>query len=111
VLILEDHQLLLIGGFEMNRDEVAKKIRWKPIIWLAGLVNVTAMLLQLLKILTTWNVERVSLGMFVIYFCIQAAFSLEGYFKRNEVLMWCLGASALISTIIISLILYIRYVG
>ena len=95
----------------MTRDEVAKKIRWSFIIWLAGLVNVGAMLPQLAKIIQTKNTEGLALEMFVIYFLIQAALSFEGYFKRNIMLMVCLGLSALVSATIISLVLYLRHFG
>lgn len=91
----------------MNRDEFAKRIRWSWIIWLAGLVNVGAMLPQLWKIISTHNVSGLSPTMFWIYFWIQVAFSLEGYFKRNRMFVWCLGLSAVVSiSIIISIYLY-----
>lgn len=92
----------------MTRGDVARKIRWPAIIWTAGIVNVAAMLPQLLKILQTRNIEGLSLSMFVIYLLIQIAFSLEGYFKRNKMLMVCLGLSAVVSSIIIVLMLTLR---
>lgn len=92
----------------MTREEVAKKIRWSAIIWFAGLVNVGAMLPQLAKIIQTKNVAGLSLSMFWIYLGIQVAFSLEGYFTRNRMLMWCLGLSAAVSACIIFLVLYLR---
>ena len=92
----------------MTRDEVAKAIRWNSIIWTAGLVNVGAMLPQLHQIITTRKVEDLSLGMFVIYFFIQVAFSLQGFFRRDKMLMVCLGLSAVVSAIIISLVVYLR---
>lgn len=91
----------------MTRDQVAKKIRWTFIIWLAGLVNVCAMLPQLVKILQTKNVEGLAIWMFFIYFGVQVCFSLEGYFKRNTMLMVCLGLSAMVTATIISLVLYL----
>lgn len=92
----------------MTREEVAKKIHWDRIIWTVGLVNVVAMLPQLHQIATTRNVAGLSLGMFVTYFLIQVAFSLQGYFRRDKMLMVCLGLSAVVSAIIISLVLYLR---
>ena len=91
-----------------TREEVARKIRWDSIIWTAGLVNVGAMLPQLYQIVTTRNVESLSLGMFVIYFFIQVAFSLQGFFRRDKMLMVCLGLSAVVSATIIGLVLVIR---
>lgn len=92
----------------MTREELAKKVRWDYIIWIAGLVNVGAMLPQLHMIITTRNVEGLSLEMFVIYFFIQVAFSLQGFFRRDKMLMVCLGLSAVVSAVIISLVLYLR---
>ena len=92
----------------MTREEVAKKIRWDVIIWTAGLVNVGAMLPQLYQIFKTRNVEGVSLEMFVIYFFLQVAFSLQGFFRRDKMLMVCLGLSAVVSAVIIGLVVYLR---
>ena len=92
----------------MTREEVAKKIHWDLIIWTAGLVNVGAMLPQLYQIVTTRNVEGLSLGMFVIYFILQIAFSLQGFFRRDKMLMVCLGLSAIVSAVIVGLVLYLR---
>lgn len=92
----------------MNREEFARRIHWAKIIWFFGIVNVTAMVPQLYAILETRNVSGISIWMFVIYAMIQVAFSLEGYFTRNRMLMVCLGLSALMSFIIIGLILYYR---
>ena len=87
---------------------MAKTIRWEIIIWTAGLVNVGAMLPQLYQIVTTRNVAGLSLEMFVIYFFLQVAFSLQGFFRRDKMLMVCLGLSAVVSAIIICLVLYLR---
>lgn len=67
------------------------------------------MLPQLIKIIQTHEVEDLAVEMFVIYLFVQVCFSLEGYFTRNRMLMWCLGASALVSATIISLIVYFRH--
>lgn len=93
----------------MTREVVAEKIGWRHIIWFVGLVNVTAMLPQLYSIIVTRNVEGLSLEMFLIYFAIQVCFSLEGFFTRNRMLMVCLGLSALVSAIVITLVIYLRY--
>ena len=92
-----------------NREDIAKKIRWPFIIWLVGFVNVGAMLPQLYQIITTKSIEGLSLSMFAIYMAIQVAFSLEGYFKRNTMLTVCMGLSALVSAVIISIVTYLRY--
>ena len=87
----------------MTREEFALKIRWSWIIWFFGIVNVAAMLPQLYEVLKNHSVHGLAIWMFVIYFSVQVAFSLEGYFKRNTMLAVCLGVSACISAIIISL--------
>jgi len=92
----------------MTREQFAKTIRWPVIIWSAGIINVTAMLPQLAKIVRTRNVEGLALEMFLIYFGIQVAFCLEGYFTRNKMLMVCLGLSAIVSATIITLVLSLR---
>lgn len=92
----------------MTREEVAKKIRWDNIVWTMGLVNVGAMLPQLYQIITTHNVEGLSLGMFVTFFFVQVAFSLQGFFRRDKMLMVCLGISAAVNAFIISFVIYLR---
>ena len=92
----------------MTREEVARKIRWPFIIWLAGLTNAVAMLPQIFKIIQTHNVQGLSLSMFVIYFFLQVAFSVEGYFTRNRMLLVCLGLSAVESAVLIGLMLFYR---
>lgn len=89
----------------MTREEFALKIRWSWIIWFFGIINVAAMAPQLYEILRNQSVRGLSIWMFVIYFLVQVAFSLEGFFTRNRMLMVCLGVSACISLTIISLFL------
>jgi len=95
-------------GYILTREQIAKKIRWDGIIWTAGLVNIGAMIPQLYQIIKTRSVEGLSLEMFVIYFFIQVAFSLQGFFRRDKMLMACLGLSAAVSAVIIGLVLYLR---
>ncbi len=95
----------------MTRDLIAKRIHWSFIIWLAGMVNVTAMLPQLVWIIRTRNIEGLSLAMFVLYFLVQVAFSIEGFFKKNRMLMVCMGLSAIVSGTIILLVTYLRHFG
>jgi uncharacterized protein with PQ loop repeat len=93
----------------MTREQVAVKICWSQIVWLAGIINVVAMLPQLWQIISTHKTESLSLGMFWIYFWIQVALSLQGFFRRDKMLMWCMGFSAMVSATIITAILYIRH--
>ncbi len=95
----------------MTRDLIAKRIHWSFIIWLAGMVNVTAMLPQLVRIIRTRNTEGLSLAMFVLYFLVQIAFSIEGFFTKNRMLMVCMGLSAVVSGTIILLVTFLRHFG
>jgi len=49
--------------------------------------------------------------MFGIYFVVQIAFSLDGYFNRNRVFLVCLGLSAVINAATMLLVIYIRRLG
>ena len=89
----------------MTREEFARKIRWPFIIWFTGLMSIVAMTPQLIKIIITQKVEDLSLSMFALTFFIQSAFSLEGYFTRNKVLMFCPGGAAIVTLNIVILIL------
>ena len=93
----------------MTREQLAKRVHWPKIIWTAGIVNVTAMLPQLWQLLKTHETKGLSVEMFCIYLGIQICFCLEGYFKRSKMLFWCLGASAVVSSVIIALIVYYRH--
>lgn len=95
----------------MNREQIAQLIYWEWIIWGAGILNVSAMLPQLWKLVRDKKTEGLSLGMFWIYLGVQVAFSLEGYFKRNDMLFYCIGASALVSVVCIVLIIHLRKQG
>ena len=75
------------------------------------MVNVTAMLPQLVGIIRTRNIEGLSLAMFVLYFLVQVAFSIEVFFKKNRMLMVCMGLSAVVSGTIILLVTYLRRFG
>ncbi len=92
----------------MTREELAAKIHWPLIIWTAGFVNVLAMIPQLIHLVQTRSTEGLAIGMFVIYFIIQIAFALEGYFKRSRVLVVCMILSATVTMIVIGLVIYYR---
>ena len=76
------------------------------IIWVAGLLNVAAMMPQVCKVLVTHAVRGLSVEMFGIILFIQIAFSLEGYFTRNRMLMVSCGLAALVTSTMICLIKY-----
>lgn len=90
----------------MTREQVASVVRWPWIIWVIGFVNVTAMLPQLYQLVETQQTEGLSVGMFFIYGVIQIAFALDGYFKRNNVLLVCMTLSAMVTAITIGFFYY-----
>ena len=92
----------------MTRDEFAQQIHWPVIIWTMGIINVGAMLPQLVQLIRTQVTEGLAIQMFVIYAAVQAAFAVEGYFKRSTVLMICMTLSAIISVTVIGLIIAYR---
>ncbi|MCY4360611.1 MAG: hypothetical protein OXE42_00290 [Gammaproteobacteria bacterium] len=89
----------------MTRDEFAEQIHWPFIIWTMGIINVGAMLPQLVRLIQTQVTEGLAIQMFIIYAAVQAAFAVEGYFKRSTVLMICMTLSAIISVTVIALII------
>ncbi|MBP9821930.1 MAG: hypothetical protein KBC81_00555 [Candidatus Pacebacteria bacterium] len=91
----------------MTREEFALMIHWHQFIWLAGVINVGAMLPQLIKIVRTKDVAAISPGMFWLYMILQLSFSVEGFFTHNDMFMWCMGLSAFVSLVI--LIAYRKY--
>lgn len=81
----------------MTREEVAQKIHWSRIIWLAGWVNITAMLPQLYTLISTRSSAGLNLKMIWIYLGTQMCFSIHGFFQRDRILMITLGLSAVVS--------------
>ncbi len=92
----------------MTRERFAALVGWSWIIWFAGLVNVVAMLPQLIRIWRTGETAGLAMEMFILYFLIQVAFSIHGFLNRDKMLMWCLGLSALVSAITIVSVIYLR---
>lgn len=92
----------------MRRERVAAAIKWPAIIWLIGIINVVSMIPQLAQIIQTHRTEGLSLEMFMTILVIQIGFSLEGFFKRNRVLMITMACAASVTTAIIVLTIVIR---
>ena len=92
----------------MTREEFANKFHWSRIIWIFGLINVVAMLPQLWQIITTHETAGLNLGTIWTYFVIQTALSINGFIRRDTMLMWCFGLSAAVSMAIIAVTLYLR---
>jgi len=92
----------------MSREDFARKIHWGSIVWITGIVNVGEMLPQLFKLWETRVTEGLSVSMFTLYFVIQIAFCLEGFFKRNNMLFVCMGLSSSVTLSVIMSCLYMR---
>ncbi|HYM62048.1 MAG TPA: hypothetical protein VEZ11_14295 [Thermoanaerobaculia bacterium] len=88
----------------MTREAFAARIHWGKIIWLFGFVNVGAMLPQLFSLVRTHETKGINIWTFVLFGIIQVAFSLQGFFRRDHMLMWCMGLSAAVSGTIIALV-------
>lgn len=93
---------------KISRERFAKKIHWPFIIWSMGIINAFALFPQVLDVIQTHRVEGISLTTFVIVFGIQVAFSLDGFFKRNFVLLVSNGSAACINALLISLVIHYR---
>lgn len=92
----------------MTREMIARVIHWQTIIWFFGFANAAALLPQLFVLFQTRETSGLSIWMFVLFLFIQIAFSLEGFFKRNPVLLVCMSLSAFESLIIIGRVVYLR---
>ena len=88
----------------MTRESVAQAIYWAHIIWVAGLVNPLMIVPQFWKIVMTRSTTGISLGFFSVLMSLQAAFSLHGFFIRDDLVMISNGlaaASTLLTTLVV----------
>lgn len=85
----------------MMHKQFVESFLWKAIILMAGLVNAIAMLPQLYSIIITKNIEGISFTMFSLFLFIQICFSVNGFLRKDRILMISLGLSALVSAAII----------
>lgn len=92
----------------MTREDFAQIVHWQKIIWTFGFLNVAALSPQLLKLFQTRETAGLSIWMFILFLFIQIAFSLEGFFRRNSVLLICMSLSAAETFAIILRIVYLR---
>ena len=79
--------------------------------WSASFFNILAMALQFWTLWTSRRVEGVSLGMMVIFLYVQITFGQVGYRTKSRALFWGMVFSALFTTAIIALVLYVRFVS
>lgn len=102
---------ILCGGLprgQMPREDFAKRIHWKFIIWLLGITNPFVMVPQLSVLLTSGRTEGVSILTLVILMCLQAGFSAHGFFLRDRPLMFSNGSAALVTLLTAMVTIYFR---
>jgi len=95
----------------MTREKFAEKIGWATIAWIGGVINVGAMLPQFWSLVSTHETAGLAVEMLWIYLLTQTIFALQVFFRRDPMLMWCLGLSGGITTINIVLIYWYRSVS
>lgn len=93
----------------MKREEFAERIYWPWLIWFFGIVNIVAVLPQFIQLWLTRKTEGLSLTMVTLIFLVQIAYSLQGFFRRDAMLMWTIGLAGLVSAATILSALYMRY--
>lgn len=79
--------------------------------WSASFFNVLAMASQFWTLWTTRNIGGTSLVMMVIFLYVQITFAQVGYRTKSRALFWGMVVSALFTTAIIVLMLYVRFFG
>ena len=79
--------------------------------WSASFFNVLAMGLQFWTLWMTKNVGGVSLGMMVIFLYVQITFGQVGYRTKSRALFLGMVFSAMFTTAIIALVLYVRFIS
>lgn len=92
----------------MTREIIAQAIHWSTIIWIAGLLNPLMIVPQLLKIVRSGNTIGISLGFFSILCGLQSAFSVHGFFIRDDLVMISNGLAALSTLATTFVTLYFR---
>ena len=92
----------------MTREQVSKMIRWPWIIRSFGIINITAMMPQVWHLIRTHETKGIAIWMFFIYGAIQVAFALEGFFRRNNMLLVCMSLSAMVTATYVSLYYYFQ---
>ena len=90
----------------MEREQIAKAIRWPLIMTVVGMLNPFIMAPQLYKLWTTHETAGISLGMLGSILFIQAGFALHGFFIRDRTVMWSNIAAGSMSVATIASVLY-----
>ncbi|MDD5749490.1 MAG: PQ-loop domain-containing transporter [Patescibacteria group bacterium] len=88
----------------MKREEFATRFHWSKMVWLGGIMNVAAMLPQLISLIKTKETAGLSIAMFYIFLVVQIIFATQGYFTRSKAQLITMVLSAMESILIIILI-------
>src|SRR3989344_7317534 len=91
-----------------GRENIAKLIHWKRIMWLVGIMNPCMMLPQLYQLWTTgvsWGISLTTLWILVF---LQGAFSAHGFFIRDRPVLWSNGVACFMRTLTCLSVLYFR---
>jgi uncharacterized protein with PQ loop repeat len=95
----------------MIKEVFAQSAAWKYFAWVVCIVGVGSMLPQLLKIILTRKVDDLSPLAFGIVYVSQLVYCVDGYFRRNRMLMVCMGSGSQITLAIIILYYLWRTAG
>ena len=92
----------------MTREQFVQKFHWNTVMWVIGFVNVIALIPQPVQIVMTRSSRDVSIWMFVLFFFVQTAFTIEFFLKKSWGAMVSLGVAGVLSLITIGLALHYR---
>ena len=95
----------------MTREEIAKRIHWKYVIGLMGIVNVFAVFPQIIKVLETHQTKDLSLLWLMTILTIQGSFSADGFFTRNRTLFLSNACAGFFNATLICLSVYFRSIN
>lgn len=91
----------------MTREQFSAKIRWPAVAWLVSIIGIFTMVPQLWQILRTHQVRDLNTPMFVVAFLSQTVYGLQGFFKRDRMLVSCMfPASAITLAIIVCIFIW-----
>jgi uncharacterized protein with PQ loop repeat len=92
----------------MTREQVADVIGWSWIVSAIGVLNVVAMLPQLVSVIRTRKTDGLSLQTFGTILLIQLGFAAHGFFTRDSTLMLSNGVAASVNLATIIFVISIR---
>ncbi len=88
----------------LSREQIADMIGWEHVFWVVGMINVGAMLPQIVRLIITEKSKDIAPTMIWVYLGTQIGFGLQGYFTRQPAQAWTMGISAAMSVLTLALI-------